>query len=123
MTSVKFRASASLHTNDELSPGRVRYEPVTLEAGLTNDKAFEDWATMLIRSEFHTGARALEPNFRREVEVVVMDLDARTPVKKYVLHNAWCSKYTAMSELSAEANEVLIEVMELQIEGFTRVNL
>lgn len=120
---VKFRASINRQSNDELSPGRTHYEPVTLEAGLTNDKAFEDWATMLIRNEFSGGSRAIEPNFRRDVEIAVMDLDQNTPAKKFILHNAWCSKFTAMSELAAEANEVLIETIEMQHEGFTRVDV
>ena len=120
---VKFRAGSARHSNDEVSPGRVHYEVVTLEMGLTNDRAFEDWATMLIRNEFSAGKRAIEPEFRRNVEIIVMDLDANTPVTKFVLHNAWCSKFTAMSELSAEANEVLISVIELNHEGFTRVDV
>jgi phage tail-like protein len=34
---VKFRAGNNLASNEELSPGRTHYEPVTLEAGLTKD--------------------------------------------------------------------------------------
>ncbi len=120
---VKFRAGDSGSSVEELSPGRAHYEPVTLEAGLTNDRAFEDWATALIRNEFHPGGRSAEPDFRREVEIFVYDIDTNQAVKKFVLHNAWCSKFTALSELAAEANEVLIETIEIQHEGFTRENV
>jgi phage tail-like protein len=117
---VKFRAGSNPHSNEELSPGRVHYEPVTLEAGLTTSPEFEQWATQLIRHEQSPGQRATDPDFRREVEIFVYDIDRNAPVKKFILHRAWVSKYTAMSELAAEANEVLIETIEVQHEGFTR---
>lgn len=119
---VKFRAGSNRHSNEEVSPGRVHYEPVTLESGLTTSSEFEQWATQLIRHEQTPGLRATDPDFRREVEIFVYDIDynLNAPVKKYILHKAWVSKYTAMSELAAEANEVLIETIEIQHEGFTR---
>ncbi|MCY1033727.1 phage tail protein [Corallococcus sp. BB11-1] len=116
---VKFRSGNSVSSVDELSPGRTHFEPVTLEAGLTNDTAFQDWATQLIRHEASSGLRAVEPDYRRTVEILVYDLDHNKVVKKFILHNAWCSKFTAMSELAAEANEILVEIVELQHEGFT----
>ncbi|RKG65183.1 phage tail protein [Corallococcus sp. CA054B] len=116
---VKFRSGNSPSSVDELSPGRVHYEPLTLEAGLTQDTTFRDWATQLIRHEATPGFRAAEPDFRRTVEILVFDLDFNRAVKKFVLRNAWVSKFTAMSELAAEANEILIESVEVHHEGFT----
>lgn len=122
---VKFRAGSNLHSNEEVSPGRVHYEPVTLEQGVTTSPEFEDWATQLIRHEQTPGLRAAEPDFRREVEIFVYDLDfdPAAPARKYVLHQAWVSRYTPMSELSAEANEVLIATIEIQHEGFSRIEV
>lgn len=120
---VKFRAGNNKASNEELSPGRAHYEPVTLEAGLTTDPEFERWALMLIRHELTPGQRATDPDFRREVEIFVYDIDNNKPVKKFVLHKAWVSKYTAMSELAAEANEVLIETVQIEHEGFERLNV
>jgi len=125
---VKFRAGNNTATNEELSPGRTHYEPVTLEAGLTTDPEFERWALALIRHD-QTGTqpneppRVSDPDFRREVEVFVYDIDNNRPVKKFVLHRAWVSKYTAMSELAAEGNEVLIESIEINYEGFQRLEV
>ena len=80
--------------------------------------------SQLIRHDQITDpARAADPDFRREVEIFVYDIDNDRPIKKFVLHRAWVSKYTAMSELAAEANEVLIETIEIQHEGFERVEL
>lgn len=121
---VKFRAGNNVASNEELSPGRTHYEPVTLEAGLTTDPEFEKWALQLIRhDQIIDPPRVSDPDFRREVEVFVYDIDNNRPVKKFVLHRAWVSKYTAMSELAAEANEVLIETIEIQHEGFQRVEV
>ena len=123
---VKFRAGNNLASNEELSPGRVHYEPVTCEAGLTTDPEFERWALQLIRHD-QTGTlpnepgRVSDPDFRREIEIFVYDIDNNRPVKKFVLHRAWVSKYTPMSELAAEANEIMIETIEIQHEGFQRI--
>jgi len=121
---VKFRAGNNRASNEELSPGRTHYDPVTLEAGLTTDPEFERWALQLIRhDQITTPAKVSDPDFRREVEIFVYDIDNNRPVKKFVLHRAWVSKYTAMSELAAEANEVLIETIEIQHEGFQRLEV
>ncbi|HTE56334.1 MAG TPA: phage tail protein [Kofleriaceae bacterium] len=120
---VKFRAGNNKASNEEMSPGRTHYEPITLESGLTTDPEFERWALLLIRHELTPGLRATDPDFRREVEIFVYDIDNNRPVKKFVLHKAWVSKYTGMSELAAEANEVLIETIEIQHEGFERVEV
>jgi phage tail-like protein len=121
---VKFRAGNNLASNEELSPGRTHYEPVTLEAGLTNDKEFERWALQTIRHDQITDPpRVSDPDFRREVEIFLYDLDNNRPVKKFVLHRAWVSKYTATSEYAAEANEIAIETLEIQHEGFQRLEV
>lgn len=117
---VKFRAGDSQFATTELSPGRVTYEPVTLESGLTQDKVFQEWATALMRNERMPGDRKIEPNFRKNVQILVFDIDHTTVVRKYLLHNAWCSKYTALSDLVADANEVIIESIQIEHEGFVR---
>lgn len=116
---AKFRAGSNRSSVDELLPGRTSYEPVTFEAGLTNDDAFKSWASVLVDNEWVTDNRANDPNFRREVEVLVFDLSNDTPVKKFTMHNSWVSSFTALSELAGEANEVLFESLEVQYEGFT----
>jgi len=120
---VKFRAGNNISSVDEVSPGRVSYEPITLEAGITNDTSFEDWASALVHNDWSGGSRKTEPDFRREVEILVYDIDRGEPIKKFTLHNAWVSKFTALSDLAGDANEVLIETLELQHEGFTRDTL
>ena len=121
VNTVKFRAGNSKSTVDECLPGRVEYQPITFEAGITNDDTFEVWANQLVHHEFTEGRRTREPNFRREVEILVLDIDS-TPVKKYLLHSAFPSKYS-VSELDGSGNDVMIETLELTHEGFERVEL
>lgn len=116
---VKFRAGNTKWATTELSPGRVSYEPVTLESGLTQDKSFQDWATALMRNERTTpGDRKLEPFFRKDVTIEVYDIDHVTVVRKYTLIQAWVSKYTAISDLVGDANDVIIESIQIEHEGF-----
>jgi phage tail-like protein len=120
---VKFRAGNAQSPASELMPGRVTFDPVTFEAGLTNDKSFEEWATQLIAHEHVAGGTAVakrSTTFRRTVTVRVLDIDNQTIVREYTLFNAWVSKYQALSDLVGDANDVLIESIEVQMEGFTR---
>lgn len=119
VNTVKFRAGNDLSTVDEALPGRCEYQPVTFESGVTNDRTFEDWANQLVHHEGRP-ERPGDPDFRREVEVHVMDVDGTTLVRKYTLHRAWVSKYTAMSDLAGDGNDVIVETLEITHEGFTR---
>lgn len=116
---VKFRPGNNLHSNDEHSPGRVEYPAVTFESGKTNDKSFQDWANMLITHEFRT-ARVAEPEFRKNIDVKVLDING-APALHYKLYRAFVSKYTAMSDLAGEGNDVIIETLEVTHEGFERI--
>ncbi|MCB9947536.1 MAG: phage tail protein [Rhodospirillaceae bacterium] len=120
VNTVKFRAGNSTHTVDEQLPGRVEFAPFTAEAGLTNDTAFQDFANLLVAHEGRP-TRAPDPEFRRDIEIYVHDID-NTPAIKFTLHRAWVSKFTTMSELAGDGNDVLFESLEFTHEGFTREN-
>jgi phage tail-like protein len=119
---VKFRAGDSKWAVTELSPGRISYEPVTLESGLTQDPTFQTWATALMVNEATPCTRSLEPYYRKEIQIQVFDIDHVTVVRQYLLHQAWCSRYTAMSDLIADASDILIESIQIEYEGFARID-
>lgn len=121
VNTVKFRAGNNRTSVEEMLPGRVEYKPVVFESGLTNDETFEAWARQLMDHEAQAEPRVAEPNFRREVEVWVLDIDNLTVVRKYVLHGAWPSKYTAMSDLVGDGNDTIIETLEVTHSGFQRI--
>ncbi len=117
---VRFRPGEGGSTVDETMPGRVGYEPVTLESGLTDSPAFQTWANVLVRNEHGDAGGTADPDFSREVTIAVRDLDSRKEVRRFRLHRAWVSKYTALSDLAVDGNEVLIESIQIEHEGFTR---
>jgi phage tail-like protein len=121
VNTVKFRAGNDRTTVDEALPGRVEYKPVVFESGLTNDETFEAWARQLMDLEAQDAPRAAEPNFRRQIEIRVLDIDNITVVRKYLLHRAWPSKYTAMSDLVGDGNDTIIETLEVTHQGFERL--
>jgi len=51
---VKFRAGSGSSTCDEVMPGRVSYEPISLESCITHDPEFVDWASKLTNTNDET---------------------------------------------------------------------
>jgi phage tail-like protein len=117
---TKFREGNSSTTVDEMLPGRTTYDPVTVEAGVTDNREFETWARQLMDHE-PSPERLPDNEFRRTVTIDVLDIDRQSVVRSYVLHRAWVSKYTAMSDLAGDGNDVIIETLEITHEGFRRI--
>lgn len=119
---VKFRAGHDASSVDMVMPGRVSYEPLTFENGITDSTTFRTWANQLIQHHNSTAHRRTDPEFRRNIRVEVYDVDNQTIVLQYTVYACWVSKYTALPEIDATSNEVLIETLELQHEGFSEVS-
>lgn len=119
---VKFRAGNSASSVDESMPGRTEYAPVTFEAGVTTDDTFKAWAYQLIdhAHEPLRQKRLSEDEFRKDIEVRVLDVDG-TEVRAYKLFHCFVSKFTHISDLSADGQDVLIETLEITHEGFSQI--
>lgn len=102
---------------ERYSPGRSKYEPVTLERGVTFDREFETWANLVYSTE-GDGAISLA-NFRKDISIEVLNLQG-TVVQRYTLFRCWVSEFTALPDLDANAEAIMIESIQLQIEGFER---
>jgi phage tail-like protein len=101
-------------------PGRTKFEPVTLEAGVTHDKTFLDWAQQV---NHPLGDAATSPlNFRREVIVEVLNMQGN-PALEFTLHRAWPSEFQALPELDANANAIAIQTLKLEYEGFSVLDI
>lgn len=92
-------------------PGRTKYEPVTLEAGLTHDKQFIEWAEQ-INSPQGDGGVSLR-HFLKPVTVEVHNLQGKK-VMAFTLHNAWPSECQYLPEMDANANAVAIQTLKLE---------
>lgn len=105
------------------SPGRNKFEAITLERGVTHDTAFEDWARKVWNfnaSDDGTGGQASSlADFRKEVIIDVFN-EAGQKVISYTVHRCWVSEYQALPDLDANANAVAIQNIKLENEGWER---
>ena len=96
-------------------PGRSKFEPVTLEAGLTHDTQFIEWAQQVSHPQ-GDAATSLK-NYRKEVTVEVLNMQGGK-VMAFTLKRAWPSEFQALPEMDANANAVAISILKLEYEGF-----
>jgi phage tail-like protein len=99
------------------APGSTKYEPITLERGVTFDPAFEIWANLVFSTQ-GPGAVSLK-NYKRNLFIDVLNLQG-VKVKSYKVLRAWVSEYVALPDLDANANAILLEHVVVQNEGWER---
>jgi phage tail-like protein len=98
--------------------GRTKYEPITMERGITFDTDFEDWANAA--QVLSSGAPSTSlGNLRKEIRIVLLNEEAQ-PVHQYKVHRCWVSEFTALPDLDASQNGVAIETITIQNEGWER---
>lgn len=100
-----------------LSPGASKFEPITLERGVTFAREFEAWANLVYSPEGDGGVSLR--NFRKDILINLHNLQG-TIVRSYKVFRCWVSEYVALPELDANANAVAFEHIILQNEGFER---
>jgi len=98
-------------------PGKSSYEAVTLEAGITYDTAFQDWANLV--NDFASHSITSLKNFRKNITVDVFN-EAGVVAMSYNLYRCWVSEYQALPELDAAANAVAITTIKVEFEWFER---
>lgn len=95
--------------------GLTKYGAITLKGGLTTG------ANSLELFKWHSDVSAgLISERRKTVAISILEESGKTEVARFVVTDAWPSKYDP-SDLNAKGNEVLIELLELQNEGYERV--
>ncbi len=101
------------------SPGQTSYEPITLERGVTHDKAFEQWANKVWNWGSGLGAESSLQDFRKDI-IIEMYNEAGQLAIAYKVYRCWVSEVTALPELDASGNAVAIQSIQLQNEGWER---
>ena len=101
------------------SPGRTKYEAVTLERGVTHDVEFERWANSVWNFGSGLGAEVSLASFRKDL-IVELYNEAGQLVIAYKVFRAWVSEYQALPDLDANANAVAIQTLKLEHEGWER---
>jgi phage tail-like protein len=98
--------------------GRSKYEPITLERGVTHDSDFQDWADATQKMDKGAATTSLK-DLRREVRIELLN-EAGQPVHRYIVHRCWVSEYQALPDLDAGATAVALEHIKLENEGWER---
>lgn len=101
------------------SPGRTKYEAISLERGVTHDKEFEQWANKVWNYGSGLGAEVSLKDFRKDI-IIEMYNEAGQLAIAYKIYRCWVSEFQAQSDLDANANAVLIQSIKLENEGWER---
>jgi phage tail-like protein len=101
------------------SPGRTKYEAITLERGVTHDTEFERWANRVWNFGAGLGMESSLKNFRKDI-VIEMYNEAGQLALAYKVYRAWVSEYQGLPDLDANANAVAIQHIKLEHEGWER---
>jgi phage tail-like protein len=101
------------------SPGRTKYEAITLERGVTHDLEFEAWANKVWHVGAGLGAEVSLKDFRKDLILEVYN-EAGQVALAYKIYRCWVSEYQAFPDLDANANAIAIQTLKLENEGWER---
>jgi phage tail-like protein len=99
-------------------PGLTKFDPITLERGMSEDKDMWNWAMKI----FSIGSDGVQnaPKYKATMTIKLLDRD-RTVVRTWVVPNAWVSGYKT-GDMDASQSAVMIETLTVQHEGFKPVD-
>ena len=101
------------------SPGRTEYEAITLERGVTQDTAFEEWANKVWKLGASLGGEVALADFRKDIFLEFYN-EAGQLVLAYKIYRCWVSEYVALPDLDSDANAIAIQHIKLENEGWER---
>lgn len=113
---VEYREGGDSNTVQK-SPGLVKYEPLTLERGMSEDNDMYDWANKM--HQFALGEASSASKYKANMQIRLKDTDG-TVVKVWEVKNCWVSGYET-GEMDAQGNNVMIETMTVQHTGFMKI--
>ncbi len=100
-------------------PGLTKFEPITLERGVTHDPEFEQWANKVWQFGAALGSESSLKDFRKDITIELYN-EAGQLVIAYKVHRCWVSEFQALPELDANTSSVAIQSITLQNEGWER---
>ena len=101
------------------SPGRTKFDAITLERGVTHDTEFEKWANKVWNFGSGLGAEVSLKDFRKDVIIEVYNEAGQLAIA-YKVFRCWVSEYQSLPDLDANANAVAIQHIKLENEGIER---
>jgi phage tail-like protein len=103
-------------STSRVSPSLWKFEPITMERGVTHDPEFEAWANLVYSTD---GTFISLKKFRKNLTIQLRN-EAGQTVLAYNVFRCWVSEYQALPELDANGHAVAIEHLVLQNEGWER---
>jgi phage tail-like protein len=101
------------------SPGKTKYDPVTLDRGVTHDLEFEKWANKVWNFSSGLGTEVSLKDFRKDIIIEIYN-EAGQLALAYKVYRCWVSEYQATPDLDSNANAVAIQHIKLENEGWER---
>jgi len=101
------------------SPGQSKYEAITLERGVTHDTEFEKWANKIWNYGSGLGSEVSLKDFRKDIIIEVYNEAGQLAIA-YKVYRCWVSEYQAIPDLDAKANEIAIQTIKPENEGWER---
>lgn len=107
-------------SNERKSPGRSKFEPISLERGVTHDREFEQWANKVWNFGSGLGAEVSLKDFRKDIILEVYN-EAGQLALAYKVFRCWVSEYQAIPDLDANSTAaVAIQHIKIENEGWER---
>lgn len=115
---IEFREGGDPSTNRK-SPGKTKYDAITLERGVTHDTEFEKWANKVWNYGSTGGQEVSLKDFRKDI-IIEMYNEAGQLVIAYKVFRCWISEYQALPDLDANGNAIALEHVKIETEGWER---
>jgi phage tail-like protein len=115
---VDFREGGGDSTTHKI-PGLTKFEPVTLERGVSHDPDFEQWANSVASHSVRPGQTPPLKDFRKDIELELVN-EAGRVLLSYRIFRCWVSEFQALPDLDANSNAIVFEHVVLQNEGWER---
>ncbi len=116
-TEVITHRDGGMPSQELKSPGQTKYEAITLERGVTQDLAFQNWANKVWNYSSTLGSEVSLKDFRRNITIELLN-EAGQTVLTYHVYRCWVSEFIALPELDAKANLIAIQHLKLENEGW-----
>lgn len=107
------------HSTARKTPGRHKFEAITLERGVTHDPEFEQWANKVWNYGGGLGTEMSLQDFRKDL-ILEFYNEAGQLAIAYKVYRCWVSEFQSLPDLDANANAVAIQHLKLENEGWER---
>ena len=115
---VDYRSDADSSFSRKL-PSQSKFEAVTLERGMTNDPEFVQWANKVWNDDSALDNEVSHQDIREDL-IIEMYNEAGQLVVAYKVFRCWVSAFQVTPEIDASTNEVAIQTLKLENEGWER---